>query len=164
MLDRLAEHYDVCHEALRGNKFLEQFSPERLQTLCVTDFSVRLVFFTINRLKSFKRAWHSFELNEPIKRRIAIDVFIDYDPKATEQDRTAFRKNVEAIVASRKEVRVIPSAGHLGWKRSYLEAWKDPPNNEFAIFLVSAEKDCSKHDLISLLITGRRCGAFTLCS
>ena len=124
ILERLAERFDLCHESLKGNRLISSFDPVKIRNLCHKDFSIKLTIFT-KSLPSFKTLWKTILAQQWISQPLSIDIYLE----------SAFD------LSTLSDLRQITGLAqnctlHLD-TFDVSEAWLEPANNEYAIFLVS---------------------------
>ncbi|KAK4704561.1 hypothetical protein P7C70_g1649, partial [Phenoliferia sp. Uapishka_3] len=138
VLDRVSRFYDPAHAALANNVMLSQFTPGQLRSRSSTDFNLRLILFTMNRIDSFERLWSSVEAalaSHPPTVTVIIDIRVDWDRKAEEAARANIKASIIRMAGSRTEVTITFASEAWGLKKSVLESWKPSSNSEYAILL-----------------------------
>jgi hypothetical protein len=102
-------------------------------------FTFKVIFFTRNRLESFKRCWTSFQRSHAVSLHINVDIHVDFDPDMSDTDRLAYTQYLNWIQSSNNPattVTIFRPTTRQGLKHSILHSWDAPKAHEYAVFLV----------------------------
>ena len=145
ILDRIAQFYDVRHEALSRTRFIRSVAPDQLSeysTESPVAPSFRVFLFTKNRLRSFQRCWESVRAAFPIRAPVSIEVRVDVDEHMSLREEDEYLDYFESIqddLGPAMSLDVVYAKTPLGLRESILSSWDPDTNHEYAIFIVSAE-------------------------
>lgn len=143
ILDRIAQFYDVRHEALSRTRFIKSFSPNQLSeysTESPVTPSFRIFLFTKNRLRSFQRCWESVRAAFPIRAPVSVEVRVDMDTHMSLREEDEYLDYFESIqddLGPAMSLDVVYAKTPLGLRESILSSWGPDTNHEYAIFIVS---------------------------
>lgn len=159
ILEQLQSFYDVQHEALNNNVLLNRIAPSSRGILGHPQYTIRIIMFTMNRLESFERLWHSYQAAHQIPIAITIDVFVDHDAKGTAESRASMKRDVLHITRGTPNITYHFAEQQQGLKKSILRSWNSASNYEFAIMLVRYSwmtRHSTAADKLKVFV-GRRC-------
>lgn len=136
LLNRLNSVYDIRYEALSKNKLLrDQFSDEqKYSILQQTNFTLKLILLTMNRLHSFQRLWKSLNNALPINQTINIFIHMDMDNEDNEK-RQQYLEYLNSLRSHHGNVHIIAYSIQRSLRAIMLEAWRPLNNDEYAVFL-----------------------------
>lgn len=138
ILERLDDFYEIRHEALSNKSLIRRASLPPITT--PPTFTIRMIFFTRNRVGSFRRAWSSYWSARPVKSPVLVDIFMDCDENLDQINTERYDKYLGEISANstkEKPIRIFRSPETKGLRRTVMESWNPTSNHEYAIFVVS---------------------------